>query len=238
MKRPIIGITVDTHDKPNQYESPSGYSTSVEKAGGLPILLPYKADLSLIPAYVDLLDGIIFSGGADLDPALYDGGEYHPKTSPIDPLRQRFELALLAEVERRRLPTLGICLGSQLINVHRGGSLHQYLPEVPRENPLAHGKGAEIGVYPRHAVVIAPNSHLAAITGKSELLANSSHKQAVKTVGHGLRVIATSPDGVIEGTEDPSFPLFLAVQWHPERLHDEEDHLKVFKLLVDKSRRR
>ncbi|HLL87854.1 MAG TPA: gamma-glutamyl-gamma-aminobutyrate hydrolase family protein, partial [Tepidisphaeraceae bacterium] len=121
--RPIIGITVDTHDKPNQYESPTGYSTSVEKAGGLPVLLPYKADLSLVPAYVDLLDGIIFSGGNDLDPALYGGGPYHPKAAPIDPLRQRFELALLAEVERRRLPALGICLGSQLMNVYRGGSL-------------------------------------------------------------------------------------------------------------------
>src|SRR5436309_1680439 len=96
MARPLIGITVDTHDKPDLYESPTTYSTAVEKAGGLPLLLPYRTDLSLIPQFVDLLDGVLFSGGNDLDPALY-GEKYHPKAVPIDPARQRFELTLMAE---------------------------------------------------------------------------------------------------------------------------------------------
>src|SRR5205807_6416366 len=126
MRRPRIGITTDTHDKPDHYESPMAYATAVEKAGGLPLLLPYRTDGSLIPQIVDLLDGMLFSGGNDLDPALY-GETYHPKAQPIDPARQKFELALLAEVERRRVPTLGICLGCQLLNVYRGGSLHQFL---------------------------------------------------------------------------------------------------------------
>lgn len=235
-KRPLIGITTDTHDKPNQYESPCGYSTSVERAGGLPVLLPYKVDVSLVAAYVDSCDGIILSGGNDIDPATYGDAPYHPKAAPIDPLRQRFEMALLAEIERRRKPVLGICLGSQMMNVYRGGSLYQHLPDLDREGKLEHGK-LEEGRYPRHAVNVEADSILGNLWHKREVLANSSHKQAVRQLGKGLRVIATSADGVIEATEDATFPLWLGVQWHPERLSDEEDHLRIFKLLVERSTR-
>src|SRR5207302_8089962 len=124
-----------------------GSATAVEKAGGLPLLLPYRTDVSLIPQIVDLLDGMLFSGGNDLDPALY-GETYHPKAQPIDPARQKFELALLAEVERRRVPTLGICLGCQLLNVYRGGSLHQFLPDMARDSTLEHRRLEEEP--PRH----------------------------------------------------------------------------------------
>lgn len=234
-RRPLIGITTDTHDKPNQYESPCGYSISVERAGGLPILLPYKTDVSLIPLYVDLCDGIILSGGNDIDPATYNNAPYHPKAAPIDPLRQTFEMALLAEVERRSKPVLGICLGSQMMNVYRGGSLHQYLPEIPRDGALEHGK-LEEGRYPRHSVTVEADSILGKVFGKTDVLANSSHKQAVNKLGKGLRVIATSADGVIEATEDSTFPLWLGVQWHPERLSDEADHLNLFKLLIERAR--
>ncbi|HET6247913.1 MAG TPA: gamma-glutamyl-gamma-aminobutyrate hydrolase family protein [Tepidisphaeraceae bacterium] len=232
MPRPIIGITVDTHDKPDQYESPMAYSTAVEKAGGLPLLLPYRSDLSLIPQFADLLEGMLFSGGNDLDPALY-GETYHPKAVPIDPARQRFELALLAEIEKRRVPALGICLGSQLMNVYRGGSLHQFIPEGGLTPAIEHRKLGEVA--PRHEVNLKPQSLVAQAAGKTCLDANSSHKQSVKSVGRGLRIIGTAPDGVIEGIEDPTLPLFLGVQWHPERLADEADHLSLFKLLVDKA---
>lgn len=235
MSRPRIGITVDTHDSPGQYESPMAYATAVEKAGGLPLLLPYRSDLTLIPQYVEALNGILFSGGNDLDPSLY-GETYHPRAEPIDPLRQRFEMALLQEVERRRLPALGICLGSQLMNVYRGGSLYQFLPELDLKPSIEHRKVADVA--PRHEVELRPESLVAEALGKSAVNANSSHKQAVRKVGKGLRIIGMSPDGVVEGIEDPSFPLFLGVQWHPERLADEEDHLKLFRLLVDKASER
>jgi putative glutamine amidotransferase len=208
------------------------YATSVERAGGLPLLLPYRSDLSLISEFVDTLDGVLFTGGNDLDPALY-GETYHPKAVPIDPQRQTFELALLAEVERRRVPALGICLGSQLMNVARGGSLIQFLPELDRQPALEHRKVN--GSYPRHAVRVNPESWVAQATGKTVLDANSSHKQAVRQLGRGLRIIGTAPDGVIEGIEDPSLPLFLGVQWHPERLSNEADHLALFRLLVEKA---
>lgn len=230
MPRPIIGITLDQADKEHRYESPCSYSTAVEKAGGLPLLLPYRSDLSLIPQFVDLLDGILFSGGNDLDPALY-GQEWHPKAQRIDPARQTFELALMAEVERRRMPTLGICLGSQLMNVHRGGSLIQFLPDQATDDSLEHRKvDAELK---RHPVHLELNSQLGQAIGKTEISVNTYHKQAAAKVGRGLRVVATAPDGVIEAFEDPTLPLFAAVQWHPERLHDEPEHLAPFKLLVD-----
>jgi len=232
MRRPIIGITVDRSDRPDRYESPMTYASSVEKAGGLPLLLPYKTDRSLIPQIVDMLDGILFSGGDDLDPSSF-GQTYHPNAIPIDPARQQFEMALLAEVERRRMPTLGICLGSQLMNVYRGGSLHQFLPDLPRQPMLEHRKLND--VVPRHDVALQPGSHLAKLLNKTEINANSYHKQSIDQVGRGLRIIGTAPDGVIEGTEDPTLPLFLGVQWHPERLADEPDHLALFKLLVQKA---
>ena len=233
MTRPRIGITLDTHDDGDKYESPYAYAQSVERAGGLPLLLPYLTDLALVPQFVDVCDGFLFTGGNDLDPALY-GQPWHPKADRIDPARQKFELALLAEVERRRLPALGVCLGSQLMNVHRGGSMHQFLPEFSRPNPLEHRKIGDRAS--RHNVTLDLNSRLGRAIGKPQIYVNSSHKQAADRLGRGLRLVATAPDGVIEGFEDPDLPLFAAVQWHPERLIDEPEHLVPFKLLVEASR--
>jgi putative glutamine amidotransferase len=233
MPRPLIGITVDTSDTNRAYESPFAYAKSVERAGGLPLLIPYKTELSLVSHYVDLFQGIVFTGGNDLDPAAW-GESYHPKCVPVDPDREKWERALLAEVERRRTPVLGICFGSQLMNVLRGGSMLQFIPEMIKSD-IEHRK-LDKTKEQRHAVQFtADNSWLTRATGKHETLANSSHKQSVGKLGKGLRVIATSPDGVIEATEDPTFPLWLGVQWHPERISDEEDHHNLFKLLVSKA---
>lgn len=232
MNRPLIGITTDTRREGGAYYQLAwDYCTSVEQAGGLPLAIPYCANLSLIPQYVDACDGILFTGGDDLDPALY-GQQWHPQADHIDPDRQRFELALLAEVEKRRLPMLAICLGCQLVNVHRGGSLTQFIPDLPGKQE--HRKA---GAAPRrHPVRLEDGSQIARAIGRREISANTYHKQAIDRVGDGLRVIATAPDGIVEGVEDPSFPLFAAVQWHPERLHDEPEHLAPFRLLVAKAR--
>jgi putative glutamine amidotransferase len=230
-KRPIIGITIDQHNDADKYESPLAYAKAVELAGGLPLLIPYQTDLSLIPQYVYLFDGLLFSGGNDLDPALY-GQSWHPKAQPIDPARQKFELALLAEVERRRTPVLGVCLGSQIMNVYRGGSMQQFIPDVSSD--IEHRKVGEM--LTRHEVTLDPNSQIGKAIGKTEISVNTYHKQSADRIGRGLKVVATAPDGVIEGFEDPTFPLFAAVQWHPERLTTEPEHLAPFKLLVDVSR--
>jgi putative glutamine amidotransferase len=149
---------------------------------------------------------------------------------PVDPAREKFELALLAEVERRRMPALGVCMGSQLMNIHRGGSMHQFIPDLNLKDGLEHRKLGE--VVPRHEVNLEPQSLVAKTVGKTQVNANSYHKQSIRDVGRGLRIIGKSPDGVIEGIEDPTYPLFVGVQWHPERLHNEPDHLALFQLLV------
>jgi putative glutamine amidotransferase len=233
MKRPVIGLTMDYKDDAPSYALPFDYAKAIEMAGGLPFLIPYKVHPSLIPQYVDLCDGVLFTGGNDLDPSLY-GEDWHPKAARIDPDRQSFEMALLAEVERRRTPVLGVCLGSQVMNVHRGGSLIQFLPEQDRAGALEHRKLDDDKR--RHPVKIEPGTILYEAIGKDEIVANTRHKQAVGKLGTGLRAAAHAPDGVIEAIEDPSMPLYLAVQWHPENLAaNQPEHLAPFKLLVEKA---
>ncbi|HRK30854.1 MAG TPA: gamma-glutamyl-gamma-aminobutyrate hydrolase family protein [Tepidisphaeraceae bacterium] len=234
MIRPLIGITSDHNAEQKQYLSPHGYAASVERAGGLPVILPYRADLSLIGQYLDRLNGILFSGGNDLDPAAY-GESWHPNAVPVDPFRERFERALIAEVERRRLPALGVCLGSQLMNLHRGGAMNQFIPDLkPAGEPIDH-RNVNRDWVDRHAVSLLPESLIARTLGKTDIVVNTSHKQSIRTAGRGLRVIATAPDGVIEGIEDPTLPLFMGVQWHPERMSDDADHRRLFELLIEKS---
>jgi putative glutamine amidotransferase len=232
MKRPVIGITMDHRNEGGSYLLNFDYPKAVEAAGGLPLGIPYTADHSLIPQILDALDGVLFTGGNDLDPKLY-GQEWHPKAVPVDPARQNFELALLAEVERRRLPVLAICLGCQLFNVFRGGTLHQFLPDINARQD--HRRAAEGEPIRRHGIRIEPDSALGKAIRKSEISANTYHKQAVDKVGRGLRVTAISDDGIVEGLEDPTLPLFAAVQWHPERLVDEAEHLAPFRMLVEKA---
>ena len=233
MRRPVIGITLDYGEKPRQYMLPYDYATSIERAGGLPWPLPYTLDHALIPEIVDHLDGILFSGGDDLDPSLY-GETWHPKAERIDPDRQKFEVALIAEVERRQMPALGVCLGCQLMNVHRGGSLIQFLPETPRDGALEHRKLGDDGR--RHSVRLEPGTRLAQAVGGEEIVVNTRHKQSIRRIGRGLRVIGKAPDGIVEAIEDPSHPFFMAVQWHPENLIDAPEHLAPFQLLVTAAR--
>src|SRR5687768_3600077 len=243
MKRPVIGVTMDSGDtKPDRYGFVDRYSLnanypkSIEKAGGLPLAIPYHVDDALIPQIVDALDGILFIGGDDMDPRRYSDEDWHPKAIRMNDARQEFEFALLAEVEKRRLPALGVCFGSQLMNVYRGGSLIQFLPDHPCDEKarLEHRKLPDCDPG-RHPIKLDLDSQIGRAIGKSDVSVNTYHKQAVKKIGRGLRVIATAPDGVIEAFEDPTMPLFAAVQWHPERLIDEPEHLAPFKLLVEKS---
>ena len=233
MNRPVIGITTDNSDTEERYLSTMTYAAAVERAGGLPLLIPFGVDHGLIQQYVDLLDGICFSGGNDMNPVRY-GEEWHPKVNRMDERRERFEFALIAEIEQRRTPALGVCFGSQLMNVYRGGSLIQFLPEQGPPGTLEHRYLKDKGLT-RHSVKVDPQSQLGRAIGSTEVSVNTYHKQAVKQIGRGLRVVATAPDGVIEAFEDPSLPMFVAVQWHPERLIDEAEHLAPFKLLVERS---
>lgn len=221
---------MDIGHKPDRYGLWFAYTQAVEAGGGLALAIPYHMDQRLIPQLLDGLDGVLLTGGDDIDPALF-GQQRHPSAIAIDPQRTAFELALLAELQRRRMPTLCICLGIQMLNVQRGGSLHQFLPDVPRDHPIEHRRLGEI--IPRHPVDVASNSRLHRIVGRNNILANSYHKQAIDRLGAGLRITATAPDGIVEAVEDPDYPLLLGVQWHPERLVDESDHRALFTALAE-----
>ncbi len=195
---------------------------AVLEAGGLPVQLPLDAD----PAkYVDRLDGVLFTGGADIDPARY-GAEAAPETEWSEAERDEFELALADAAIATGLPTLGICRGLQLLNVACGGTLNQHVPEHSRYDVNVEG--------PAHAVDLAPGSILGEMYGGS-LKVNSLHHQTVAALGRDLVVTATSGDSV-EGFEHATLPL-LAVQWHPEWL-DTRPTDPLFAWLVDTARRR
>jgi len=203
---------------------PQAYPALVERAGGIPVLLP-PADPALAPALVSRLDALITTGGPDVDPARY-GEPAHPRTGVPQPVRDGWEAALIGAALDAGLPLLGICRGMQLLNVVRGGSLDQHLPDrVGHEghNPVP-------GAFPGHPVRALPGTRLAELLGPGELDVPTHHHQAVSRLGEGLRPAAVSPaDGVVEAVEADGPGFALAVQWHPEM----GDDLRVLRALVD-----
>ncbi len=176
---------------------------------------------------LDALDGLIFSGGADLDPALY-GQDAHPETDRPFPLRDDGEFVLLRAALERDLPTLGICRGSQVLNVALGGDLVQHLPDV-----VGHDDHKDVpGLYADHDVTIEPGSKLGDILG-SRAPVKSHHHQGLGHVGRGLTVAARAEDGTVEALEDPSRRFALGVLWHPEAGED----MALFEALVAEAAR-
>ncbi len=229
--RPIIGISLDNQaaDQPNPvYELPAAYPLAIEKAGGIPMLLHHTADPAMQTAYMGIIDGLLIPGGNDLDPSLY-GQAPHPKTRRLDSLRQVFDLAMLALAQDRNMAVLGICFGCQAMNVQRGGSLHQYLPEVQRDNPIAHAGTPADSTHKSawHGVSLARHARLRAILKCDQAAINSRHRQAIDRLGAGLTACAESADGVIEAIEDDSLKFWIGVQWHAETLI-EPPHAELF----------
>jgi putative glutamine amidotransferase len=218
-QRPRIGITMDTGSPDEQrttLELPADYANAIIRAGGLPWLLPPTSDSTLREEMIASLDGLLIPGGADLNPKLY-GQPLHPKTKLVDAARQAFDLAMLSLAEQRALPTLGICLGSQTMNVHRQGTLHQHLPERPSATPaIEHSRPGDRTNF--HPITLHAGTHLSSALNVESLNANSRHHQGFDKLGHGLIATAHAADGLVEAFEDPSLPFWVAVQWHPENL--------------------
>lgn len=231
MTKPIIGIGSDVYSlEAERRDRAFAFLTYVEalrQAGAVPVVIPPQPENAA--ELVEQLDGVLLAGGPDCDPAVY-GEERHPTVEPMDPRRQNNDLSLARTARERGIPTLGICLGMQVINVAAGGSLIQNL-----ESSIRHESDPEHRL--RHDVTIDGGTYLAQILGERELNVNSSHHQAVKDLGRGLRVTAHAPDGVVEGVEDPKLPFYLGVQWHPEDMADEESARRLFGAFIAAARR-
>jgi putative glutamine amidotransferase len=194
---------------------PREYSDAVQRAGGMALLLPPDPALVQDPDEVlDLLDGLIMAGGADIDPSAY-GAERHPETRGTVLERDRFEIALARRALERDLPLLGICRGMQLLNVARGGTLIQHLPEVHGHEEHRRSPGSFDNA--DHDVRLTEGSLVARAAGETEHTSKSHHHQGVDRLGEGLRVTGWSElDDLPEAIEDPSRTWALGVQWHPE----------------------
>ena len=207
---------------------PASYVEGVNRAGGVAVLLPPQpVDTGIAERVLDGLDGLIITGGRDVDPASY-GQRPHPATDEPDAAnreRDALEFALVDGAIRRGLPLLGICRGAQVINVALGGTLHQHLPDVIGHTH--HQKGN--AVFSTSAVRTVPGTRLAALIGDCSD-AQCYHHQAVDRLGDGLIVSAQDTDGVIEAVELPGANFVLAVQWHPE---ERLDDLRLFSAVVE-----
>lgn len=211
---------------------PAVYIDAVTKAGGIAVLLPPQEpiDAEIATRVVDGLDGLIVTGGGDVAPERY-GAERHEKTDPLNAMRDAWEDALLAAAIDREVPFLGICRGLQVLNVNRGGTLVQHLPDVVGDD--RYNKGG--GNFATNRVEVEEGTELAELlAGDRELDVKSYHHQAVQDVGAGLRVTARSGDGTIQAIELEGVPFGVAVQWHPEE--DAADDVRLFAGLIDAAR--
>jgi putative glutamine amidotransferase len=211
---PLIGITTRLDAENNFYLS-RYYAEAIEGSGGVPVQIPLIPDREYLAALAGKLDGLLLSGSSsDLDPVFY-GEEPHPKLGSVTPERDQTDMILLEIAEERKLPLLGICFGTQSLNVSRGGTLFQDL-ESQYTDPVKHRQGQAVE-RPSHHITIEANSLLAKLAGSDVARVNSSHHQAIKMAGRDLRVIARAHDGVIEAVVDTRPDRFvLGVQWHPE----------------------
>jgi putative glutamine amidotransferase len=227
--RPVVGIT--TYLTPARWGAwdleaalvPASYVRAVVRAGGAPLLVPPGASVS---ETLDVVDGLIFSGGSDLDPELY-GEEAHASVDGVVRERDDFELSLMRAALERDLPVLAICRGSQVLNVALGGGLEQHVPD--RTGSAAHRETP--GVFADHPVSVVDGTRLASIVGDRGDV-KSHHHQGYGALGDGLVESARAPDGTVEALEDPSRRFALGVLWHPE----EGEDLALFEALVAEAR--
>jgi putative glutamine amidotransferase len=228
--RPVIGITSYAQEASwGVWRLPAAlipldYVDAIERAGGRAFVIPPAEDG--VEETLDALDAIVFSGGADVDPAHY-GAEPHPETDTPQARRDAAEMALLHSALERDMPTLAICRGFQLLNVARGGDLVQHLPEE-----VGHDDHKQIpGEFAVHPVEVKDGSRLGEIVGSTPHV-TSHHHQAPGRVGDGLVESAWAADGTLEGVEDPSQRFVIGVQWHPEAGED----AALFEALVEQAR--
>lgn len=235
--KPLIGCTTYHQPFPGEpslsvYALTTSYVHAIEKAGGLPVLIPLGLPEADLIAIFERLDGVLLPGGGDVDPQAY-GGMQHEKLGGVNPERDRTEFWVARCAAAEKKPLLAICRGHQVLNVALGGSLFEDVAEL-KVDAMRHDY---FRTYPRnfmaHTVEIEPDSRLAAALGRTMTEVNSLHHQGIREVGAGLRVTAVAPDGLVEGLEIPDHPFAVSVQWHPENLvEDDEAMVALFRAFV------
>ena len=231
IKKPVIGITLDWEDSPTYstmhpwYALRTNYASVISGANGVPITLPY--DLQAIDQYIEMIDGLMVTGGDyDLDPSVY-GEETSTKTRVVRNNRTDFEMALLKAALAKNIPILAICAGEQLLTAMHGGKLLQDI-QTTYPNALNHEQ-KHMGIHmskTSHSIDIVPDTLLHKIVQKNKMMVNSSHHQAVKSVGPSMIISATATeDGIIEAVEMPGYAFVLGIEWHPEYLASNDDSL-------------
>jgi putative glutamine amidotransferase len=234
MPYPLIGLTTYRNLSEQGYPGFSvseAYTESLVKAGACPVLIPTSLTGDITPDLLNKLDGVLFTGGGDIDPDLY-GQAPHPLAGEIDADRDRQEIQLISQVIEKGLPFFGICRGLQIINVALGGDLyvdildqhpnaikHDYYPDYPRE-------------YLAHDIQIDHSSFLGAVFSENRMAVNSLHHQGVRNLAPNLKGAAFSPDGIVEALEMLDYPSGIAVQWHPENLQEYEPMQTLFRYFV------
>ena len=236
---PLIGITTSELRNPREHvnrpesEPPMRelalgltYPNAVARAGGVPVVIPPFGSDESIAALLARVDGIVLAGGPDLHPSLY-GQEPGPDLGPTEPSLDGSEVALVRMALERRLPLLCICRGMQALNVARGGTLVQHLPDHRQTEP---------GRVPTHGVRIEPGSRLAGALGATEVEVNSFHHQAVDELGLNLRAVAWAEDGLVEGIEATDREFAVGVQWHAEGLIGSGEQEALFEAFLEECR--
>lgn len=230
--KPLIGIGSDVEPSGTRHKAFSftTYIDAIRAAGAIPVLIPPQPDSAA--DVIANLDGLVLAGGEDCDPAAY-GEERHETVDPMDPRRQANDEALARAAYEAGLPTLGICLGMQIMNVVRGGSLIQ---DIDAQCAGAMNHASDPSDRGRHDVEIDAGTRLAEIIGAGRKNVNSSHHQAVGRVGKELTVTAHATDGIVEAVEDRSHRFFIGVQWHPEDMPGEASATALFRYFVNVAR--
>lgn len=234
--KPVVGIVPLVDETKDSLWMLPGYMNGITEAGGIPIILPLTSDKDSISQLLDSVDGILLTGGHDVDPKLY-GEEPIPECGAVCGERDSMESELLNQALEKDMPILGICRGIQFLNAYLGGTLYQDLP-VQHPSDIEHHQKPPYDV-PVHEVTVAKESGLFRFLNKESLSVNSYHHQAVKDKADYLSVMAVSEDGLIEAVEMPDKKFVWALQWHPEFSYlKDDDCRKVFEEFVRKCGRK
>ncbi|MBP2079757.1 gamma-glutamyl-gamma-aminobutyrate hydrolase family protein [Oceanobacillus polygoni] len=231
--KPIIGITVSMETNRDYYSTANRNVKVIIRAGGIPILLPYLIEEGDVVEIVNRIDGLYATGGGDIDPILF-GEEPHLKLGLIIPERDQSELILIQKMLEMNKPILGVCRGSQILNIAAGGDMYQDIYSQMDKELLQHSQKAPFD-YGSHFVHVRKDSLLYKLTGEEKLRVNSYHHQANRVVPKEFRISGTASDGVIEAIESKSHPFVLGLQWHPEGMVEANDaaSLKIYERFID-----